>query len=116
MIFDIKPDLTRKARFVAGGHLTEVPSILTYTSEDSQDSICILLVIAALNKISSMDVQGAFLYANPKEKAYLMAGDEFGSDKGKLIVVVRALYGLKSSRVAFRQKLSEDQREMGYRI
>ena len=29
MIFDIKMDFTRKARFVAGGHLTEAPSSLT---------------------------------------------------------------------------------------
>ena len=29
MIFDVKMDLTRKARFVAGGHLTKPPSSIT---------------------------------------------------------------------------------------
>jgi hypothetical protein len=32
MIFDIKMDFTRKARLVAGGHLTDPPSCLTYGS------------------------------------------------------------------------------------
>jgi hypothetical protein len=26
MIFDVKPDLTRKARFVTGGHMTDPPA------------------------------------------------------------------------------------------
>ena len=32
MIFDVKMDFTRKARFVAGGHTTETPTALTYSS------------------------------------------------------------------------------------
>jgi hypothetical protein len=39
MVFDIKIDFTRKARLVAGGHLTEVPSILTYSSVVSRESV-----------------------------------------------------------------------------
>jgi len=30
MIFDVKMDFTRKARLVAGGHLTDPPEALTY--------------------------------------------------------------------------------------
>ena len=32
LIFDVKMDLTRKARYVAGGHLTDPPSSMTYAS------------------------------------------------------------------------------------
>ena len=32
MIFDVKMDFTRKARFVAGGHTTETPAGITYSS------------------------------------------------------------------------------------
>jgi hypothetical protein len=32
VIFDVKMDFTRKARFVAGGHMTETPGSLTYSS------------------------------------------------------------------------------------
>ena len=31
MIFDVKMDLTRKARFVAGGHTTDTPTSMTYS-------------------------------------------------------------------------------------
>ena len=30
LIFDVETDLTRKARYVTGGHLTDSPSSLTY--------------------------------------------------------------------------------------
>jgi hypothetical protein len=39
MIFDIKSDLTRKARFVAGGNQTDEPSKAVYSSVVSRDSI-----------------------------------------------------------------------------
>jgi hypothetical protein len=39
MVFDVKMDLTHKARFVAGGHMTETPASLTYSSVVSQHSV-----------------------------------------------------------------------------
>ncbi len=44
-----------------------------------------------------------------------MAGPEFGSDRGKIMLVVRALYGLKSSGAAFRALLAETLHELGYK-
>jgi hypothetical protein len=51
IIFDIKMDFTRKARFVAGGHRTDPPSTLTYSSVVSRDSVRIAFLIAALNEL-----------------------------------------------------------------
>ena len=39
LIFDIKMNFTRKARFVAGGHTTEAPWAITYSSVVSRDSV-----------------------------------------------------------------------------
>jgi hypothetical protein len=39
IIFDVKMDFSRKARFVAGGHTTMAPSSMTYSSVVSRDSI-----------------------------------------------------------------------------
>eukprot|EP00978_Attheya_sp_CCMP212_P042980 scaffold272243_cov20-Attheya_sp.AAC.1 len=39
MIFDIKMDFTRKARSVAGGHLTDPPASITYSSVVVRDSV-----------------------------------------------------------------------------
>jgi hypothetical protein len=39
IIFDVKLDFTRKARFVAGGHKTDPPTSLTYSSVVARDSV-----------------------------------------------------------------------------
>jgi len=49
MIFDIKMDFTRKARLVAGGHMTETPTASTYSSVVTHDSVRIIFLISALN-------------------------------------------------------------------
>jgi hypothetical protein len=61
MVFDIKMDFTRKARFVAGGHTTDPPATLTYSSVVSRDSVRIAFLIAALNDLNilSADIGNA---------------------------------------------------------
>ena len=50
MIFDVKmEDFRRKARFVAGSHMTKAPATLTYASVVSRETVRIALTIAALN-------------------------------------------------------------------
>jgi hypothetical protein len=39
MIFDVKIDLTRKARLVASGHMTDVPKDSVYSSVVSRESV-----------------------------------------------------------------------------
>ena len=60
MIFDIKmgENFRLKARMIAGGHTTENPAVLTYSSIVSRDSVCIALTIASLNdlKVLSCDI------------------------------------------------------------
>ena len=118
MIFDVKmgKSFRRKARMVAGGHTTENPAGLTYASLVSRDSVSIALTIAALNnlKVLPCDIQNAYLTAKCRDKIYTIAGPEFGSDVGKLMIVVRALCGLKSSVAAFRALVSETVYDLGY--
>jgi hypothetical protein len=119
MIFDIKmgENFRRKACMVAGGHKTSTPSSLTYSSVVSHDSVRIALTIAALNGLSVLacDIQNKYLTAPCREKIYMTAGPEFGSDKGKTMIVIRALYGLKSSGAAFRAFLAETLYDIGYK-
>ena len=71
LIFDIKmgEHFRRKARMVAGGHQTETPSSITYSSVVSRDSVRILLTIAALNNLDvlSSDIQNTYLIAPCRE-------------------------------------------------
>ena len=74
MIFDVKfgENFQRKARLVAGGHMTDTPNTLTYSSVVSRDSVRIALTIAALNELSAMacDIQNAYLTAECREKIW----------------------------------------------
>jgi hypothetical protein len=116
MIFDVKMDLTRKARFVAGGHQTECPKEMTYSSVVSRDSVRLAFLVAALNDLDilSADIQNAYLNAPTKERVYTVAGPEFGPNEGRPVLIVRALYGLKSSGAQFRAHLAQCLRDLGY--
>ena len=118
IVWDVKlgENFQRKARLVTGGHVTELPSLITYLSVVSRDSVCIALTIAALNELDILacNIQNAYLSAPCREKVYCIAGPEFGSDAGKIMVVKMALYGLRSSGASFRAMLADTIWKMQY--
>jgi Reverse transcriptase (RNA-dependent DNA polymerase) len=62
------------------------------------------------------DVGNAYLNALTTEKLYCYAGKEFGADEeGKLMIIRRALYGLKSSGAEYRAHFARALMEMGFR-
>ena len=83
----------------------------------SRDSVRICLLVAALNGLDVMcaDIENAYLTAPPKEKCWTIAGKEFGEQEGQAYIIVRALYGLKSSGAAFRSHLAQCLDEIGFR-
>jgi hypothetical protein len=92
MVFDVKLDLVRKARFVAGGHQTDPPKESVYSSVISRDSVHLAFLIAALNdlEILSADIQNTYVNAPTKERIYTIAGPEFGQGKeGWPVMIVR---------------------------
>jgi hypothetical protein len=117
IVFDVKMDNFKyKARMVAGGHLTETPANLTYASVVSRDSVRIALPMAALHdlEVKVGDIQNAYLTAPCTEKIATICGPEFGEHEGQTAIIVRALYGLKSSGAAFRNHLASCMRQLGY--
>ena len=119
MIFDVKmgENFRQKARLVAGGHTTETRTSLTYSSVVSRDSVRIILLIAALSglQVKACDIQNAYLTANCHEKIWTDAGPEFGSEHGQPTIIRKALYGLKSSGVAFRAHIAETLHDIGFK-
>jgi hypothetical protein len=117
MVFDVKVDLTRKAGFVAGGHFTDTPAQLTYSSVVTRESVRIAFLIAAPNdvQILSADIGNAYLQAPCREKIRTTAGPEFGpSWIGQTVIIVRAMYGLKSSGAAWHAQLSTTLNDMNF--
>jgi Reverse transcriptase (RNA-dependent DNA polymerase) len=120
VIFDVKMDFTRKARFVAGGHTTDTPSSITYSSVVSRDSVRLAFLIAGLNDLDVLagDVTNAYLNAKCREKIWfeggIETGEDRGKDRGKVLIVTRALYGLKSSGAAWRADLAATLRDLKF--
>jgi hypothetical protein len=118
LIFNIKMDFTRKACFVAGGHMTaDSPSLITYSSVVSRESVCIAFTIAALNDLHVLcaDIGNAYLNAPCREQCMVITGIESGADKGCWAIIVRALYGLKSSRAVWHAHLAQTMMDMGFK-
>jgi hypothetical protein len=117
MIFDIKiEDFQRKARMVAGRHMTGASTIMTYASVVTHEIVRIALTLAALNdlKVKAADILNAYISALIKEKVWCALGPEFGSNAGKSAIIVRALYGLTSAGAAFHAHLVDCMRHLGY--
>ena len=117
MIFDVKTDLRRKARLVAGGHLVELFDTEVYSSTVRGISVKLLHVIAHQNKLKALcgDVGNAFVTAYTKEKVYCKAGPEFGKNEGKIIIIKKALYGLASSSACFHSHFADVLRSFGFK-
>ena len=71
MIFYIKMEnFRRKARLVAGGHMTTTPAAVTYPSFVSRETVRIALTLSALNdlEVQCGDVLNAYITVPVKEK------------------------------------------------
>ena len=117
LIYDVNmEDFRRKARLVAGGHMTETPKCMTYSSVVGRDTVRIALNIDALNNLQVKvgDLMSAYVTEPCSKKIWTVQGKYFGSDQGKKDIIVRALYGLKSSGAAFHAHLAACVRSIGY--
>jgi hypothetical protein len=109
MVYAVKHDGRHKARLVAGGHLTETPVDSAYSSVVSLRGIRILAFLGELNnlKVWSTDIGNAHLETYTKEKAYIIAGPEFGDREGHTLIISKALCGLHSSGLRWSERLAD---------
>jgi hypothetical protein len=73
MVFEVKMEsFQRKARLVAGGHLTDAPATITYSSVVSRETVRIALTVAALNDLEAKvgDVENAYITVPVAEKVW----------------------------------------------
>lgn len=117
MVFDVKMDLTRKARWVLDGHKTSDVDGSTYAGVVSRESVRIVLTYAALNDLDvwAADIQNAYLQAPTSQKHYIICGPEFGLENvGKRAIIKRALYGGKTAGKDFRDHLRSCMQHLGF--
>ena len=77
MVFDVKMDFTRKARWVKDGHKTPNLDDSKYAGVVSKESIRIALTYAALHDVEVLaaDIRNAYLQAPTSEKHYIICGE-----------------------------------------
>ena len=96
VIFDVKMDFRRKARWVLDGHKTPEPTTANYAGVVSRESVRIAFTYAAMMGLPVMagDIKTAYLQAPTSENHYIICGPEFGMEnEGKRARVRRAIYG-----------------------
>jgi hypothetical protein len=89
---------------------------MTYSSVVSRDSVQVGFMLAVLNRLDVMacNLENAYLMAPCMEKIWFEGGLECGSDKGKVCVGVRALYGLKSAGASWHAMLAQELCDIGF--
>ena len=114
--FAVKYDGRRRARCVAGGHKTPDLDEDLYSGVVNLETVRLAFIAAILMdlKVIAADVSSAYINAFTTEKVYVIAGPEFGQLEGRKLIIVRALYGLKSSGARWHQKLADNLRDMGF--
>ena len=116
LIFDVKHDGRHKARLVAGGHLTDTPLNSVYAGVVSLRGLRMCIFLAELNDMEAYatDIGNAYLEATTQEKVCINAGSEFGALSGHLLIIHKALYGLRSSGKEFGDLLAHCLKELGF--
>ena len=68
----------------------------------------------AINTALAGDVTLTYLNAPCREKIWFEGQVENGDERGKVLIVTRAFYGLKSSGAAWRAEFAGTLRDMGF--
>ena len=116
MIYEVKQGGFRKARLVVGGHLVDPRGISTCSTIIKGVSVCLLDVIAHRDNLKVLcgDVGNAFVTAPCLEKVYSRAGPEFGDRHDSIMVLTKALYGLRSSSCTFHGHFADFLLSLGF--
>ena len=118
LIWDVKMDFTRKARWVMDGHKTPDPIGSTFGGMVSRESVRIAFTYPALNglQVFAADIRNAYLQAPSSQKDYVVCGPEFGIENiGKVALIHQALYGGKSVGRDFRNHLRSCMHHLDFR-
>ena len=87
-----------------------------YSGVTSLGGIRLMIFLAEYNQMEAWgtDISSAYLNAFTKEKLFVKAGPEFGDQEGHILLVEKALYGLRTSGVRWHERLADCLRGMGF--
>ena len=116
LVFAVKHDGRHKSRLVSRGDLTTIPLTSVYAGVVSLRGLRMCIFLAELNGMEAYatDIGNAYLEAVTQEKVCIRAGKEFGKLEGHLLIIYKALYGLRSSGKEFGDLLAACLKELGF--
>jgi hypothetical protein len=94
---------------VADGHLPDVPLHSVYSGVVSIKEFRLVIVLIELNNLElwATEIGNAYLEAYTSEKVYIIDGPEFGSFEGHVMIISKALCGLRSSGARWHDRLAD---------
>ena len=115
-VFDCKHDGRRKGRLVADGHLTDTPLESVYSGVVTLRGFRTVMFLAELNgpEFWATDIGNAYLESETAEKVFIIAGPEFSELQGHILIIKKALYGLRSSGQRWHDKLFDCLIQLGF--
>ena len=83
----------------------------------SRKSVSIAFLLASLNDLDifACDIGNAYLNVKCREKIWTESGTQFVTEKGMVMIIARALYGIKISGDTWGAKLAESVMSLGYK-
>ena len=97
--------------------MTVAPKEETYSSVVDHENVKLTLLISEMNNLGVMaaDIDNTYQHAKTREKAYIVAGPEFDPElEGRVMIIVKSLYGLTTSAARWHEELSATLRAMGF--
>ena len=96
---------------------TELVKKDIYSGVVGMDSVRLGFTLGDLNQLKCVagDVGNVYLNGYTKEKIYIIAGSEFGPElEQRILIEVKAFYGLRTSAARFHEHLTDNFRKFGY--
>ena len=102
--------------YVADGCKTDTPLESVYSGVVTLRGIRMVIFLKGLNGLElwATYIGNAYLKVKTKEKAYIIAGKEFGELEGHTLIIHKLLYGLRSSGLRWHEILADYLRDMGF--
>ena len=100
---------------MAGGHLTPPDKDQAYSGVVSLQTMRLAILAGELNHLNIMvgDIGNAYLESYTNEKVVFTAGPKFKELEGHTLVIVKTLYGLRSSGARFHEALAHTLKKEG---
>jgi len=116
MVYDVKADLSRKARLVVMGDVVNPRGLSTRAKFVKGISVRLLNVIAHRYGLKMLcgDIGHAFIQTTTRAKIFTRCGPEFGDKSGCIAIIEKALCGLTTSAERLRTMLGDFLRGMGF--